>query len=175
MMPVCEEVSTVFTMTSRCFFFFLSRKSQRKTESWKSYSTGKSLDFSLWYVGLRYLMWGKLEAIEQNTWIETAEIHWDDFGFLCLNQSNVTQGVCWNFRFGGGGLKSCTCTFVSGSFLFRTFVFAFFLFYRHWKILLYPLWNFEKNKRIYIWNSLTHSHHGNLTSHGLFTKMEKKS
>ena len=112
MMPVCEEVSTVFTMTSRCFFFFLSRKSQRKTESWKSYSTGKSLDFSLWYVGLRYLMWGKLEAIEQNTWIETAAIHWDDFGFLCLNQSNVTQGVCWNFRFGGGG----TCPILSTRF-----------------------------------------------------------
>ena len=107
----------------------------------------------------KYLNWNRRDSL---TWFWFAV-----FKQVKRDTRRVLKFPFWRWR-------SCTCTFFSGSFLFRTIVFAFFLFYRHWKILLYPLWNFEKNKRICIWNSLTHSHCGNPTSHGLFTGMGKK-
>ena len=60
--PLWRSLSSFYNDIS--VFLFFSRKSQRKTESWKNYNTGKLLDFSLWYVVLRDFMWRKLRAIE---------------------------------------------------------------------------------------------------------------
>ena len=53
-------------------------------------------------------------------------MHWDDFGLLCLNQSSVTQGVCWNFRFGGGGVALAPSS--AGRFFLELLSLPFFFF-----------------------------------------------
>ena len=87
--PVCgetEEVSTVFTMTSWGLDVF-SKKVSKKSRIPKVFS-GKSLDYSLWFVSLRNLMRGKRKAIKQN-------LNWQNLVIsLFALVFHVTSQVC---------------------------------------------------------------------------------
>ena len=68
-------------------------------------------------------------------------------------------------RCSNGRITIKTCTFFSGSFLFRTLVFAIsldlFTASKKTSLIFIYLWNFEKNKTMQFstWNGLTHSQH----------------
>ena len=172
-----KKFHTEFNSIANAFQMFLRRLFVKKSQQFLQWLLGVS--FFFFQGSLKEKQSPESLIVQENRWIFLCDIcrperfevrkirgHWTKY--FNWNQRNslrwfwfavfkpVKRDTRCVLKFPLWRWRCCTCTFFSWSFLFRTIVFAFFLFYHHWKILLYPLWNFEKNKRICIWNSLTH-------------------